>query len=681
MKNYLVVLASLFCTLFSYSQLQPQIDSLKTELKEINIDSTKVSLLIQIAEEYLNKNNDSALFYHTEAVNVAEQIGDMALKSKATKAISLFYYDMYKYKEAITNFKETEAVLQSLGKDDELGFIQNYIGYCYTSLYAEDKAIEYFLKSISSFNRTGNRDGIGMNQIDIGNLYYGQENYDFAKKYFNEALVIYTDLDDELGIETCYINLGNATADAGDCKGGLEFYQKAMEIALKNEDEYGIAVNYNNMGDCHITLKQYDKAEAYFRKAQNLAKNINDHELDAIILLNMADVKHKKQEYTNSLRFAEESLAISKKYGLVDFEIDNLDIITKCYESLGDDKNALKSHRLFKSKRDSIIKTDMNKKVQLFQALNDLESNDFIIKQLSAQNEIAQIQYENEKKITFFLVIGLVVFAVMILFMIAQQTSKRKAYNLLEFKNKQINKMNDEIEEQRDNLKSLNETKDQFFSIIAHDLKNPLNSINGFTELMIENNMIYDEKKRLKFLKIIKDSTGSVSTLLDNLLIWANNQTGKIDFKPEKLKVMNLVVDTISLFEAQALNKDIQLISTVEEQLEIKADKNMFDTILRNIVSNAIKFSNPGGKVIIGANASNGEICTTVSDDGVGMSKEILDKLFDINNKTTSVGTKNERGSGLGLILCKDFVSRHGGTLQVDSEQNKGTTVSFSLPA
>ena len=187
MKNYLVVLASLFCTLFSYAQLQTQIDSLKNELREVGIDSVKVSLTIKIAELYLDKNNDSALFYHRDAINKAEIIEDMALKSKALNALSLFFYDIHNYKEAITSFKETETVLQSLGKDDELGYVQNYIGYCYTSLYAEDKAIEYFLRSISSFNRTGDTDGIGMNKIDIGNLYYGQENYDFAKKYFNEA--------------------------------------------------------------------------------------------------------------------------------------------------------------------------------------------------------------------------------------------------------------------------------------------------------------------------------------------------------------------------------------------------------------------------------------------------------------------------------------------------------------
>lgn len=679
MKKYLVVIIFLQAAL-SFGQQSSKIDSLKNLINASVADTSMVSLKIEVAKAYGEKNQDSAFHYYEQAISQAKEFGSLKKEVTAIYSLAKFYNEIHQYENAIINFRLAEEAYTTLFDFDGLGYSQNYIGYCYTSLYAEEKALESFLKSIKSFQQTGNIDGIGMNYIDIGNLYYGQENYDFAKKYFNDALAIYNELNDKLGVETCYINLGNATADGGDCKAGLEFYEKAMEIALELDDTYGVAVNYNNIGDCYITLKDYNKAEDYFLKAKELAKELEDHELDAIIWLNLADVKSKTKNYKLAIQYANLSIDLVNKYGLTEYLTDNLDIITQCYEELGDDKNALIYHRLFKVQRDSIIKTDKEKKVQLFQALNNLEKNEFTIKELSAQNEIAEIKYENEKKVTFFLIIGLLLFAIMILFMIVQQTAKKKAYNLLKFKSHQINKMNDEIEKQRDHLKTLNDTKDQFFSIIAHDLKNPFNSINGFTELMIENNQLYDDQKRLKFLKIIKDSTGKVSGLLDNLLIWANNQSGNLEFRPEPLILDVLVADSLSILEAQAMNKDIKLDTNIEKEVEIYADKNMLDTVLRNIVSNAIKFTEKGGEIKIQGKQANEVTTILVRDNGVGISKADLDVLFDMNKKKSSQGTQNEQGSGLGLILCKEFIERHGGELTMESELGVGSTVSFTIP-
>ncbi|MBE0424981.1 MAG: HAMP domain-containing histidine kinase, partial [Lutibacter sp.] len=288
--------------------------------------------------------------------------------------------------------------------------------------------------------------------------------------------------------------------------------------------------------------------------------------------------------------------------------------------------------------------------------------------------------YEKERKFTHFLVIAMVIFAFLLILLIQQNASKKKAFNLLEFKNYQVHKMKDEIDVQSDKLKQLNSTKDKFFSIIAHDLKNPFNSIAGFTNLMIENNEIYDAAKRLKFLKIIKGSTAKVSSLLDNLLIWASSQSGNLKFNPKNINLALQVTGVISFLEIQAINKDISILNKVEKNVFVKADENMLDTILRNLISNAIKFTQPKGEIQIYSSSKNDFAEITVKDNGVGMTDAEIATIFSVNDINSTLGTSNEQGSGLGLILCKDFVESHGGKIWVESAVDKGSEFKFTLP-
>jgi signal transduction histidine kinase len=354
--------------------------------------------------------------------------------------------------------------------------------------------------------------------------------------------------------------------------------------------------------------------------------------------------------------------------------------LSEAYEAKGDIKLALEYFKFHDKIKDSLRSTDKNKKVQLFNALNELEKTHYTITDLANKNEIAQLKYETEKKISYFLIISIVIFAFFLIITIHQHTAKKKAYNLLEFRNYQINRMNNEIQEQRDDLKRMNKTKDKFFSIIAHDLKNPFNSIKGFTELMIEHNSEYDSEKRLKFLKIVKDSTNKASVLLNNLLIWANSQSGNLTYTPQKIELVRHVLDVVSLLEIQAIKKEIDIYNNIDHNLSVKADVNMLNTILRNLISNAIKFTKSKGEIKILSNVEDNMVEITVKDNGVGMSQADVDNLFNIDIKNTNVGTENEQGSGLGLILCKDFVEKHGGKIWVNSTKGEGSEFIFTIP-
>ncbi|NEW80441.1 MAG: sensor histidine kinase, partial [Gelidibacter sp.] len=445
-------------------------------------------------------------------------------------------------------------------------------------------------------------------------------------------------------------------------------------------DQYGIAINYNNIGDCYINLKQYKEAKEYLDKAMKIADSLAERDLQSIVLLNIASVENKQKRFQHAIYAARESYAIADLIGNLDYKSENLLQASIAYEGLGDNVLALKRLKEYTAIKDSLLKMDRVKKIKLFNTLNELEKSQYTIDDLSKTSEEAQLNYEKERKYTHFLIIAMVIFAFLLILLIQQNASKKKAYNLLEYKNYQVHKMKDEIDEQSNKLKQLNSTKDKFFSIIAHDLKNPFNSIAGFTDLMIENNEIYDAAKRLKFLKIIKGSTAKVSSLLDNLLIWASSQSGNLKFNPKNINLAQQVAGVISFLEIQAINKDISILNRVEKNVLVKADENMLDTILRNLISNAIKFTQPKGEIQIYATLKKDFVEITVKDTGVGMTQAEIATIFSVSEINSNLGTSNEQGSGLGLILCRDFVESHGGKIWVESVENKGSEFKFTLP-
>jgi len=229
-------------------------------------------------------------------------------------------------------------------------------------------------------------------------------------------------------------------------------------------------------------------------------------------------------------------------------------------------------------------------------------------------------------------------------------------------------------------LSELNSTKDKLFSIIAHDLKSPFNSILGFSSLLVKNFGKYDAAKSEKFIKEIHSSAKSSFVLLENLLTWAKAQTGQMEFKPESVNLLPIIKEIIELSNSSASIKNIIINLDAVNEIKVYADQNLLKTILRNLISNAIKFTNPGGIIRISVDEKPNELLVSVSDTGVGISKANCEKLFKIDQTWSTTGTNNERGTGLGLILCNEFVKKHNGRIWVESEEGKGSIFKFTLP-
>lgn len=229
-------------------------------------------------------------------------------------------------------------------------------------------------------------------------------------------------------------------------------------------------------------------------------------------------------------------------------------------------------------------------------------------------------------------------------------------------------------------LKQLNENKDKFFSIIAHDLKGPFTSVLGFSEFL-ENYVDELGKEDIKnFSTNIYKSAKAIFNLLENLLQWSRLQSGRMEFNPGRINLNELIEENVIIYQANSLRKNISLDYKIDDEIFVYADRNMADAVLRNILSNSVKFTNPGGTVKIEANTRQGYAIIAVKDNGVGISKNNLDKLFILGESPLTLGTSNEKGTGLGLLLCKEFIEKNNGTIKVESRPGEGTLFTFTLP-
>lgn len=269
---------------------------------------------------------------------------------------------------------------------------------------------------------------------------------------------------------------------------------------------------------------------------------------------------------------------------------------------------------------------------------------------------------------------------------LAEQELKRKTDELqrnkgmLEEKNNELSQLNSRLEESKNELRELNFSKDKFFSILAHDLRSPFNSLLAFSKLLSEEYDSLTNEEKKKFIANINDSTSNLYHLVENLLEWSRIQTGKLQSEPEELDLKEFAAGIIYTLIGNAMNKNIEIVNDVEPDTFVRADERMLNSVLQNLVSNAIKFTKQDGKITVTSRKAGGMVEISVKDTGVGIKENDLKKLFRIDVQHSTNGTANERGTGLGLILCKELVMKCGGDISVESELAVGTTFTFTLP-
>jgi signal transduction histidine kinase len=313
----------------------------------------------------------------------------------------------------------------------------------------------------------------------------------------------------------------------------------------------------------------------------------------------------------------------------------------------------------------------------------------FVVNMLAGMHDSFYFAFLQTKPYALFTPYSVFLMNLVIFFILSVDNTKM--YHLAFLKSNELKALNENLElrvqertqkiiDYTTNLENTNKTKDKFFSIIAHDLKNPFNSIIGYSEILkTELKELSDEEIR-EDINILYSTSKKGYVLLDNLLQWAQTQTNQITFNPKKIHLKKITQSCIDGVENQSRFKEIEIINKVPETLDINADENLLNTILRNLLSNAVKYTSRKGLIIVKAEINGDMIEVSIKDTGIGISDKEIKDLFLIEKMHSKLGTNNERGSGLGLIICKEFVEKHGGTMVVNSEEGFGSEFKFSIP-
>lgn len=650
-KNSLLILFLISKLILSQ---QSAADSLKNELDKSQ-GKHKVDLLNELSDIYQYINTGTAINYAEASVKLAASIN---------------------YRKGLAN---------SYGS----------LGYCYINL-DNKKALTYTKKALSIRTELNDEAGIATSNNVIGVIYYYTGDYLNSIDYHLKALSMREKIGDQGRVATSYNNIALVHIAIENYETALDYLEKALAIRIKNGSKRGIAIIKDNIGDIHLKMGEYDEAFKYFNDALVINKEIGNKKSEAYSSYNIANVYQKLNDTTNAVKFYNIALDIytqlDEKNGISNVEnglarlynelgliipaikhaniaftsaqsINSLEnvafaagILRSCYAKIKDYKNAYTYSEIFISASDSLKNSNNYKRL----AKIDF---DYKVEKLKKEKEF---ELNKQKSFIMYLIIMLVLSFMIVVLIIFGYISKRRL-------NKKLSILNARLIE-------INSSKDRFFSIIAHDLRGPFNGLLGISEMLSGDaeNLSGEEIKRFNYL--LNLSLKKQFELLTDLLEWAKLQNGSSKLNYQSIKLYSELNSLIVSLQITASLKNINIINNVDDNVLLNADKNMLLLVLRNLISNGIKFTNKNGYVKISAEQVKDSIEIIIEDNGIGISEADLKLLLRIDVHHSTTGTANEMGTGLGLILCKEIIEKHSGSIKIESKLNIGTKIIIQLP-
>jgi two-component system, sensor histidine kinase and response regulator len=647
MKKYLILSVGLFFWAnYLFAQKNYTIDSLQQILKKTKIDTIKIKLLNEIA-------------LHNIYVNIFDA------KKNAETALALAKKIKF-----------------------EVGIAQTYITFAhiYYTQGNHKQSIENALDALRMFEKLGNQLGVANGYNILGITYIEQRNYTEAEKVLRQALDIYKNLDDKNKTAIALGNLGLIFAEQETYKTAQKYYLESLTIYRQNKDSIGISTMLNNLADCQMRQKNFSTALRYFEEAKAISQQINDQEGIIIINIGIGETYLMQNKLLEAEAFLLQAWQLAKKLQITSQEIYVLKTLSELATQKADFKQAFDYYQKYTTLKDSLQGKENLEKIAQMQTFYELEKREKENLALKQEQMDKNIIISNQRTVVIvFGVFLLLQLVFLILLYRANQFRKRVNQELSE-KNEEISMFveelrikNDEIDRHREELADINQVKDKLFSIVAHDFRGPLNSLQGVLNLLTGGHLSENEVQYL--LKGLADKVNDTQNLLENLLNWAKTQMQGIEINPEVFELNKIVNETVNVLKPIAEHKEVNIEIKPQPTIEVKADIDAIRLIIRNLISNAIKFTPNGGQVTIDAKViDNQYVKVLISDNGVGIPTEKQNQLFDIKTHFTSYGTNHEKGTGLGLLLVKDFVQLNQGELGLESQENQGSTFYFTIP-
>ncbi len=567
-----------------------------------------------------------AFQFYRKALTLADSSAAQEISAEALNYMGLIYWKWSNYDKAIGYFFQSLKIKEALNDKFEIGLTLNNIAFVYNEMNQTNQSIYYSKKVLDIAYVLKNNYVLGRVLNNLGVSYYKLKNYEKATYYQNESL-------------------------------------KIKELA---NDKSGMAYSYNDLGDIYLAAKKYDEAGMYYNRSLEIRKQLKDKFGIATVLLNIAKVKKVEGDISR----AQSTLNAALEYAL---SIGNRRIEAAVYRELsdinqirGNTNRAFEYLKKYSTVLDSVWSKEARDKILELSVIYDVDSKD---RELKIKN--LEIEKEQNKTIYVYIVALLIVLALIVLLFRYRSIQKIKG---------QLEKMNRDVEEKSRVLESTIKSRDRFFSIISHDLKSPFFGLKGLAEILAEGNEELTEEEKNVFLVKLNRTVKDIYMLLENLLDWSRLQSKRMEYNPEVFDLNEELSHSLFLLGQNAERKSIKLINEVPESTLVLADRRMVHSVIQNLITNAIKFTYEKGKVRVTAESLENVVIVNVVDQGVGIPSDFKDKIFKLDTQTTSRGTNDEKGTGLGLIICKELVEMNGGQISFNSQENRGTTFTFTLP-
>jgi signal transduction histidine kinase len=572
----------------------------------------------------------------------------------------------------------------------------------------ETLALQYAIKAKELATKIKFEKGLGPVLSNLGWIYYRQSDYVRAFEISTEALVLNHKMGNRTEMANSFYTIGLIDSRLGKYDSALIDFKNALDLFTEKGDIIGISKSLNSAAYCLVKLQKLDSARSNVLHSLNGVGN-NNKRL-AAAKRTLGDIFFEEHNYKEALKNFEESLKLNEashdkvfamftryRIGKTYIQLNNPDkalfflnqnisaasknkmksglkstyqFTSDAYAQKKDFVSAYKYLVLANQQKDSINEQRSEQQFALSQARHESELKNAQIKLLTKDSLLKESEIKNQKR---FIYLGVGSFAVLLalVFSIYRSYRNSKMANLL------LISRNEMINLQKDELKNLNATKDKIFSIIGHDLRSPLTGIHSLLSLITKNAI--SQKEFLEFSLHLKQNLEYVQNDLDNLLNWANAQLKGVKPAFENVSAYHVVSEKINLLSEVAKPKNIIFKNQVATNVSIFTDVNHLDLVIRNLLANAIKFSQPGGIITVNTKLVNGFVQLTVTDTGVGMTDEEVNKLFKSDSHFTKKGTQDEKGMGLGLLLVKEFVQINNGSISVTSKPGQGSSFTVSL--
>ena len=683
MRKIITIIIFIFFFTSGSSQ-NTDIDSLSIQLAFQNADTLKVKTSLKLINKlYEIEDFDRALKYIIESEKLSSTLEYKKGIAEITYYKALIFAAKNDYINAINGYTKSKDLFNQLKDTLGIAKVNNSIGLIEIKRGNYTKGLQYSLSAIKELEKRDLKNDLRLAYTNLAKAYYNINDYDKSIEFYLKALKTQEELNDKKGIDISYGVLGDLYSMKKEHRKSIDYYEKVLANHPTNNDSLS-SVIYPKLGGEYLQFNDYDTANKYLEPGLRINRRLNNKEGLLMALINLGSLNLQQ----NKLTIAETQIL---EAGDIAKDIDNKKELLKHYKlmkALDSIRNKFDKAFVWQrayydlksslNENNDLINAKQTENQELDLSLNFDQPPPDQNKKNTSSREITESKKDFDRLQIFFyaLLAALAIVSTFLILIYLKRNSSLKYAQELEEKNIKIELQNEAFQEQTKHLENVNNVKDKLFSIISHDLKDSLSSINSFIDLLKDGSLTRTEFDNL--IPELSENANNASLLLFNLLNWSKSQMQSLKPNPSLFDVQEIFIDKVNLIEQRLDSKGIELVDLSLRDFAY-ADRSMIEIVIQNLLANALKFSKNGDKITISNHISNGHCILSVADTGVGISKSNIEKLFKSNSFTT-MGTNNEKGTGLGLSICKELVELNNGKIWVESTVNVGSTFYVQLP-